>query len=56
MKEQKLVMHKPRRFVATTGSGHDFPVAPNLLNQEYQVEAVAGSNRAWAGDAGQGVT
>ena len=50
MKEQNLVLRKPRRFVATTDSGHVFPVAPNLLNREYQVESVAGLNRAWAGD------
>jgi len=50
MKEQNLVMRKPRRFIATTDSGHALPVAQNLLNREYQVEAVAGLNRAWAGD------
>jgi transposase InsO family protein len=50
MKEQQLVVRKPRKFVATTDSGHAFPVAQNLLNQKYQVEAVAGLNRAWAGD------
>jgi transposase InsO family protein len=50
MKEQNLVMRKPRKFVATTDSGHALPVAQNLLNREYQVEAVAGLNRAWAGD------
>ena len=50
MKEQNLVVRKPRRFVATTDSGHAFPVGQNLLNREYQVDAVAGLNRAWAGD------
>ena len=50
MKEQNLVMRKPRKFVTTTDSGHALPVAQNLLNREYQVEAVAGLNRAWAGD------
>ena len=50
MKEQNLMVRKPRKFVATTDSGHAFPVAQNLLNREYQVEAVAGLNRAWAGD------
>ena len=50
MREQNLVVRKARRFVATTDSGHAFPVAQNLLNREYQVEAVAGLNRAWAGD------
>jgi putative transposase len=50
MKEQNLVVQEPGKFVATTDSGHAFPVAPNLLNREYQVEAVVGLNRAWAGD------
>ena len=50
MKEQNLVVRPTRKFVATTDSAHALPVAPNLLNREYQVEAVAGLNRAWAGD------
>lgn len=50
MKEHNLVVRKIRRFVVTTDSGHALPVAQNLLNREYQVEAVAGLNRAWAGD------
>ena len=50
MKEQRLVAHKPRRFVVTTDSNHAFPVAQNLLNRQFQVEDVAGLNRTWAGD------
>ena len=50
MKEQRLVARKPRKFVVSTDSNHAFPVAQNLLNREYQVEDVAGLNRAWAGD------
>ena len=50
MKEQNLAVRKPRRFVATTDSGHAFPISQNLLNRQYQVEAVPGLNRAWAGD------
>ena len=50
MKEQNLIVRKPRRFVATTDSAHAFPVAQNLLNRQYQVQAVAGLNRVWAGD------
>jgi len=50
MREQNLVVRPRRKFVATTDSGHAFPIAQNLLNREYQVEAVAGINRAWAGD------
>ena len=50
MREQRLVAHKPRKFVVTTDSNHAFPVAQNLLNREYQVENVDGLDRAWAGD------
>jgi len=50
MKEQNLVARKPRRFVVTTDSDHALAIAPNLLNREFQVEAVDGLNRAWAGD------
>jgi transposase InsO family protein len=50
MKEHNLVVCKPRRFVVTTDSAHALPIAQNLLNREFQVEAVAGLNRAWAGD------
>jgi hypothetical protein len=39
-----------RKFVATTDSCHTVPIAQNLLNREYQVEAVAGLDQAWAGD------
>lgn len=50
MQEQQLSACQPRRFVATTDSAHTLPVAPNRLNRQYQVEAVAGLNQAWAGD------
>ncbi len=50
MKEQNLAVRPTRKFVATTDSGHALPVAQNLLNREYQIDAVAGLNRAWAGD------
>ena len=50
MKEQHLWVRKRRKFVATTDSRHTLPVAQNLLNREYQIKAVAGLNRAWAGD------
>ena len=50
MRELKLVATKPRRFVVTTDSKHSFPVAGNLLNREFDVEAIADVNRKWAGD------
>jgi putative transposase len=36
-----------RKFKITTDSGHKFPVAPNLLNQEFDV---AKPNQVWAAD------
>ena len=50
MREQNLVVRKPRKFVATTDSAHAFPVAQNLLNPKYQGNAVTGLNQVWAGD------
>jgi len=50
MRESRLAAREPRRFVVITDSNHAFPVARNLLDRKYQVENVAGLNRAWAGD------
>lgn len=50
MQAMNLVARQPRRFVRTTDSKHGLPVASNHLNREYQVEAIPGLNRAWAGD------
>jgi transposase InsO family protein len=50
MRELELVATKPLRFVTTTDSRHGFPVAANLLNREFDVEAIADVNRKWAGD------
>jgi len=50
MREQNLVVRKARKFVATTDSAHALPIAKNLLNRKYQVDAVAGLNQVWAGD------
>ena len=36
-----------RKFKATTNSKHNKPVAPNLLNQQFSVEA---PNHCWVGD------
>jgi len=38
---------KKRRYVATTQSNHEFPVAPNLLARRFDVAA---PNTVWAGD------
>lgn len=37
----------PRRFRVTTDSNHEEPVAPNLLKQDFAVDA---PNRVWVGD------
>ena len=50
MQELKLVATKPRHFVVTTDSNHGFPVASNLLNREFDVDAIADVNQKWAGD------
>lgn len=50
---RKLMRHfglqakAPRRFRVTTDSNHEEPVAPNLLKQNFTVDA---PNRVWVGD------
>ena len=50
MQEQHLVAVPPRKFVVTTDSQHALPVAPNELDRQYQIEAVADVNHVWASD------
>jgi len=47
MRLGSLKARQPRRFVRTTDSRHAHPVAPNLLNRQFTVEA---PNRFWAAD------
>ena len=47
MKEMKLKCKTVKRFVATTDSKHDEPVAPNLLNREFNVKV---PNTVWVSD------
>ena len=47
MRENGLRARPPRRFKRTTNSLHAFPVAPNLLNQDFSAER---SNEKWAAD------
>jgi transposase InsO family protein len=42
-----LYCRQRRRFKVTTNSRHRFPVAPNLLNQEFHPTA---PNQVWVGD------
>ena len=41
----RSITHK--KFKATTNSRHNFPIAPNLLNQDFTVDA---PDRVWVGD------
>jgi len=47
MREMKLKCKTVKKFVATTDSKHDEPVAPNLLNREFNVKT---PNTVWASD------
>jgi len=47
MRQLQIEPKKRRRFKATTNSKHDLPIAPNLLNREFNVST---PNRAWVGD------
>ena len=47
MREQGLRGRQPRRFVRTTDSQHAFPIAPNVVNQAFDVPVL---NAVWAGD------
>jgi putative transposase len=46
-REQGLVLRRKRKFVRTTDSSHDLPVAQNLLSRNFTQEAC---NRAWVSD------
>lgn len=47
MRAEGLVARSRRRFVSTTHSRHDQPIAPNLLQRQFSVDA---PNRAWVAD------
>jgi putative transposase len=47
MRERGLVGAQKRRFRRTTDSKHDSPIAPNLLQRDFQPAA---PNKVWAGD------
>jgi len=47
MQEEDLKARPAKRFVSTTDSDHDLPVATNLLNREFTAEA---PNQRWVGD------
>jgi putative transposase len=47
MRENGLVARQKRRFVHTTDSRHGYPIAPNVLDRNFDVQA---ANQAWVGD------
>lgn len=47
MREAEISARPPRRFVITTNSKHDFPIAPNLLKQDF---SAATPNSRWVTD------
>jgi len=47
MRKHRIQSRRARRFRVTTKSDHDFPVAPNLLNREFEAEQ---PDQRWAGD------
>lgn len=47
MREMDLEARHKRKFKATTNSKHDHPVAPNLLNRQFQTDA---PNQVWVAD------
>jgi len=47
MRENDLVARQKRRFKVTTDSSHDYPVSPNLVNQNFSVGSI---NECWVSD------
>jgi putative transposase len=47
MRENGLKARQKRRFKRTTDTHHGFPVAPNLLDQDFSAEC---PNQKWAAD------
>ena len=48
MRKAHIPVRTKKKFkVITTQSNHDYPIAPNLLNQEFEVER---PNTVWVGD------
>jgi transposase InsO family protein len=47
MKKAGLKVKRPKKFKKTTDSRHHLPVAPNLLDRQFQVDQ---PNTVWCGD------
>jgi len=47
MRESEIRAKQKRRFKVTTNSRHNCPVAPNILDREFEVKEL---DSVWAGD------
>lgn len=47
MRENNIYARSRRKYKATTNSKHNYPVALNLLNQDFSVDT---PNKVWTGD------
>jgi len=50
MKAHGITVKIRRRYKATTNSKHKLPITANLLGRRFDVDAIAATNRVWAGD------
>jgi len=50
MRQDGLVGRRPRRWVRTTDSTHTYPVAPNVLARQFDVNGIRVVNRVWVAD------
>lgn len=50
LREQGLAARRRRRFVVTTDSAHNAPIAPNHLARRFGVAAQTSCDRVWVGD------
>jgi putative transposase len=50
MRAHGLVGRRPTRWTRTTNSAHDHPVAPNVLDRQFDVQGIRALNRVWVAD------
>jgi len=50
MREDDLVARRRKRRAHTTDSNHPHPIAPNLLDRQFDVTGVRAANQVWVGD------
>jgi putative transposase len=50
MRRAALVARPRRRFVVTTQSAHAHVPAPNVLDRQFAIDGIGGSDRVWASD------